>query len=150
MEPSPFTPSASIQVPANMEHIEARQAAIDRERMAYIDKLSPESKARFMLVEQVVATMREAKVPFFLMVKPDREGCWVHKAAHYGDPFTDKQVLEEIRDTMYTFLVTAADSLSEPLGMTVPICAPDGKVFHMANPPTKPFSPPPDDYQRAN
>ncbi len=154
---SDIIPSAHLKVPANMEHVEARQAAIDRERMAYIETLEPEAKARFMVVEQVVLLLKEVKLPFFLFVHPEpnaldpkRRGVWNHQMAHYGDPFSSSEDLVQIRSTMFQTLVVAADLLATPLGMTVPICASDGKVFHMANPPAQPFSPPPDDYQRSD
>lgn len=143
------TPSAKAVIPASMEHIEAKQAAVDAERLAYIATLPTDARERLEIVEQCVALLKGAKIPFSLTVRPEprhpetvRCSVWQHQFIQYGDPFTNRDDAIECQDTMYQMMCVLAERFAKPMGMMVAICGMDGSIHHIANKPDKLPTPP--------
>ncbi len=93
------TPSALRPVLQNAEHHEAAQEATNRERHAYVKTLPADEQARFAAVEQAVALLEGAKVPFMMWTFPEgikdgRAMTWYYGKETYFEPYT-KGAMEE-------------------------------------------------------
>jgi hypothetical protein len=111
-ESQSHTPSASKWAGMNIEQAEARQAEIDRERLLYIESLSPENKAQFLAVESAVRVMREVQVPFYLYIPSiDNPGHWAHYTPSYS---TDqKQYTKDYGDFMWRYMWSSLQTLTD-------------------------------------
>lgn len=86
MDPLDPTPSARVTVPSNnFEQIEARQAGIDAERLAYIEIQEEPNKTRLLAVEQAVDILIKNKITFYLIAdpEPNRTQGWLHYRGTY-------------------------------------------------------------------
>lgn len=59
------------RIPANEEHVEAVQAETNAKRAAMKETMSPEDRARLEVIEECVAKLEAAKVPFVLWAASD-------------------------------------------------------------------------------
>lgn len=131
------TPSAGLKVPVNAEHMEAKQSAIDAERLAFIKTQSPEMRIRYRAVEKAIKILTEAECPFHLVVRPDPTnpnraiaGTWNHCKFSYKQPLSEAWN-QEVFDTAYTILIQSVETLSKPLGLHVAICGEKGQIQHL-------------------
>ena len=133
------TPSAYIPIAPTLEHVEARQAAIDAERNAYIETLAADDRERFLAMEKAVKVLTEAKVPFFLWAKPnpaqlDSRAIWQYQKTTYLDPFGEVGNKEHngfAWGAMWVILQFFATNG----GYVIPVYSQDQGLVGIANPP---------------
>lgn len=139
-----ITPSAGLKVPFNLEHMEAKQVAVNEERLAFIKTQSPEMRIRYKAIEKAVNILLEAECPFHLIVRPDPTnpdkaiaGTWNHNKFSYKEPLSEAWT-KEVLETGYTILIQAINTLSKPLGFEVAVCNGQNQIIYL----TPGFPPP--------
>lgn len=92
MTPQTPTPSANMQIPMTQEHVDARQAAIDAGRYAYIATLTPEQQDKFAAIERAVKILEENKILFYLQTLPlgAESGLWEYSKFTYQSVDTEE------------------------------------------------------------
>lgn len=133
------TPSISVKVPANLEHIEAKQAAVNSERLSYVASLSERDQKRFAAIDKAIVLLTEAEVPFWLFADPEQNGRgpWVFQKTTYVEPLT-KEWADQTLDNVWSTLKTAIHSLIPGLAVVIPIYNYDQELLCVfGNPPPK-------------
>lgn len=141
MQPSNPTPSIGKPIPFSAEHIEAKQAAVNAERAAYVATLPLDVQKRFAAIEKAAQILEKAKVPFQLLALPEStapnvgSGIWVFQKGTYLKDVTSDEAFTEASRFAYQVGVRSVIIMAERLDLMIPICHRDGKVIEVLNAP---------------